>query len=99
MGKRQITWTKNAARQFESAIKYIRNDSHQHAESVKTRILEKVHQLSDATLVHRKDPFKKNNDGSFRYFEILKYRIVYYIKQNEVFIIRLRHTSMEPKKY
>ena len=56
-------------------------------------------ELSDDTIVHRKDPYKKNNDGNYLYFEILKYRIVYYTTPKEVFIIRIRHTRMEPKQY
>lgn len=77
----------------------IRQDSPQNADIVKERILDKVGELADDKVVHRKDPYKKNNDGNYLYFEILKYRIVYYAERDEVFIIRLRHTSMEPKKY
>jgi plasmid stabilization system protein ParE len=99
MAKRKITWTKNATRQFKAAIKFIREDSEQNAEKVKETILDKINGLSDDRFVHRQDPYKRNNDGKYLYFEILRYRIVYYAEANEVFIIRVRHTSMEPKKY
>lgn len=99
MAKRKVTWTKRATRQLNAAIEYIRQDSPQNADIVKERILDKVGELADDKVVHRKDPYKKNNDGNYLYFEILKYRIVYYAERDEVFIIRLRHTSMEPKKY
>lgn len=99
MAKRKVTWTKRATRQFNAAIEYIRQDSPQNADSVKERVLNKVSELADDKVVHRKDPYKKNNDGNYLYFEILKYRIVYYAGPKEVFIIRFRHTSMEPKKY
>jgi plasmid stabilization system protein ParE len=66
---------------------------------VKETILDKINGLSDDRIVHRLDPYKKNNDGNYLYFEVLRYRIVYYRTDAEVFIIRLRHTSMEPKKY
>jgi plasmid stabilization system protein ParE len=99
MEGRKITWTKLATRQFKAAIKFIRKESEQNADKVKATILEKVNNLSDDRLVHRKDPYKKNNDGNFLYFEILRYRIVYYVEPKEIFIIRIRHTSMEPKKY
>jgi len=97
--RRKITWTKQATKQLSEAIKFIRKDSDQNAEKVKTAILGKVVELEDDRLVHRQDPYKKNNDGNFRYFEVLRYRIVYYSKPSEVFIIRIRHTSMEPKRY
>jgi plasmid stabilization system protein ParE len=99
MSKRKVTWAKRASRQFNAAIEYIRQGSEQNADSVKERILAKINELADDKTVHRKDPFKKNNDGNYLYFEILKYRIVYYAGPKEVFIIRIRHTGMEPKQY
>ena len=99
MSKRKITWTKRATRQLNAAIEYIRQDSDQNADKVKAGILDKVSQLADDKKVHRKDPYKNNNDGNYLYFEILKYRVVYYAEPKEVFIIRIRHTRMEPKKY
>ncbi len=74
-------------------------ESNQNADTVKLKILNKVNGLTDDKVVHRKDPYKKNNDGNYLYFEVLKYRIVYYVNPDEVFIILLRHTSMEPKAY
>jgi plasmid stabilization system protein ParE len=99
MSKRKITWGKRATLELNAAIKYIRQDSEQNAEKVKARILNKINELSDASVVHRKDPYKKNNDGNYLYFELLRYRVMYYATPGEVFIIRIRHTKMEPKKY
>ena len=99
MPKRKIIWTKLAVRQLNAAIKFIRKSSEQNADSVKERIFAKVDELANEKVVHRKDSYKKDNDGNYLYFEILKYRIVYYRQVNEVFIIRLRHVNKEPKKY
>lgn len=66
---------------------------------LKKKILFKIAELSDDKVVHRKDPYKKNNDGKYLFFEVLKYRIVYYLEETEVFIIRIRHTKMDPKQY
>lgn len=99
MSKRKVTWAKRAIRQFNAAIEYIRQDSEQNADKVKERLLSKINELADDKKVHRKDPYKKNNDGNYLCFEILKYRVVYYAEPKEVFIIRIRHTSMEPKEY
>ncbi|MEO8961648.1 MAG: type II toxin-antitoxin system RelE/ParE family toxin [Ginsengibacter sp.] len=99
MAKRKVTWTKQATLQFNKCIEYIRQESDQNADKVKEKILDKINELSDDRLVHRKDLYKKNNDGHYLYFEILKYRIVYYAEPKEVFIIRIRHTSMEPNQY
>ena len=99
MGKRKVTWGKIAAREFNAAIKYIRKESEQNADKVKEVMLNKINGLADDRVVHRKDPYKKNNDGNFLYFEILRYRIVYYATPGEVIIIRIRHTKREPKNY
>lgn len=99
MAKRKITWTKRATRHFKAAIENIRYDSEQNADKVKEKLLDKISKLGNDKVVHRKDPYKKNNDGNYLYFEILKYRIVYYASPKEIFIIRIRHTSMEPKSY
>lgn len=99
MEKRKVTWSKQAAVEFRTAIKYIRQDSEQNADKVKERILNKINALADDSVVQRKDPYKNNNDGNYLYFELLRLRIVYYAEPKEVFIIRIRHTKMEPKKY
>ena len=99
MAKRKVTWTKRATLQFNAAIGRIRKDSEQNADKVKEKILDKINDLSDDIAVHRKDTYKKNNEGNYLYFEILKHRIAYYAESKEVFIIRIRHTSKEPKSY
>jgi plasmid stabilization system protein ParE len=97
--KRKVTWSKLATKQFNAAIKHIRKDSEQNAEKVRVTLLDKIIALEDDRWVHRQDQYKRNNDGNYLYFEILHYRLVYYATASEVFIIRIRHTSMEPKKY
>jgi plasmid stabilization system protein ParE len=97
--KRKITWTKRATHQFNELIDYVRQDSEQNADKLRKKILDKINELSDGRIVHRKDLYKKSNDGNYLFFEILKYRVVYYAEEKEVFIIRIRHTSMEPKRY
>lgn len=56
MGKRKVTWTKRATRQFNAAIEYIRQDPEQNANKVKEKILSKINELTDDKAVHRKDP-------------------------------------------
>ena len=95
MPKRKVVWTKISLRQFNAAIEYIRQDSEQNGDKVKEKMLNKINELSDTKVVHRQDPYKKNNDGNYLYFELQKYRIVYYVMPGKVVIIRIRHTSME----
>ena len=97
--KRRVIWSKTALNQFAKAIEFIREDSPQNADSVKERILAAVATLENTTVEHRKDPYRLSNDGSFYYFELLKYRISYRLTENTVLIVRLRHTSIKPKNY
>ncbi|MGB0948547.1 MAG: type II toxin-antitoxin system RelE/ParE family toxin [Marinirhabdus sp.] len=41
---------------------------------------------------------KIGNDGSYRAFEKHSYRVSYRITENEIRILRLRHTSRNPLK-
>ncbi len=70
MVNRKITWTKRATLQLNSTIEYIRKDSGQHADSVKLRILNKISEIAEGMVVHRKDPYKKTMTEIFC---ILKY--------------------------
>lgn len=45
------------------------------------------------------DRFKFDNDGSFRAFEEFKYRVAYKITEDQIRILRIRHTSREPIEY
>jgi plasmid stabilization system protein ParE len=40
-----------------------------------------------------------NNNGTYRAFEIYRYRISYLVKKEEVIVARIRHTSMKPEHY
>ena len=97
--EREISWAPKAIKQFNTAIEYIRQDSDQNADSVKEKILAKINKLSDETVTHRADEYKNNNDGRFRYFELLNYRVSYYVNADEVSIVRLRHVSKKPLYY
>jgi len=49
--------------------------------------------------IHSPDKYKQNNDGNFRVFELHRYRIAYYVGESEIRILRVRHTSREPRNY
>jgi plasmid stabilization system protein ParE len=53
-----------------------------------------IYQLAKAI-----EKYKRNNDGSFRAFELHRYRITYRIRNNEIRIIRIRHTKRTPLGY
>ncbi|MDR3712034.1 MAG: type II toxin-antitoxin system RelE/ParE family toxin [Puia sp.] len=94
-----IKWNRRAINQFDEAIAYIENDSPASGEKVKEDILLKIGALLTHPQRHKPDRYKTGNDNSFRAFKIHHYRISYRYKGNEIRIIRIRHTKMNPLKY
>lgn len=83
MAGSQIMWTRRAQQEMAALYKYISKDSPQNAHPE----------------CYNPDKHKKENDGTYRAFEIHRYRIVYRFHKNVIRVLRVRHTSMEPKKY
>jgi plasmid stabilization system protein ParE len=96
---RRISWDKKATNQLAKAISYIRERSPRAANEVKKEILQKIDELSIRPEIHPLDKYKLNNDGTYRAFEIYRYRISYLVKKEEVIVARIRHTSMKPEHY
>ena len=99
MKKRKIRWDKPALIYFSEAVRYIRKDSAQNADKVKEEILAKISKLSVRPEIHAPDKYKQNNDGNYRAFELHRYRVAYLVKEEEIIIARVRHTSQEPQSY
>jgi plasmid stabilization system protein ParE len=96
---RIIKWNKQSINQFNEAIKFIRSYSPQNAHKVKLLLLGKIEQLVNTPEIYSPDKYKINNKGDYRAFEMFRYRISYLVKEDEIIIARVRHTSMEPKQY
>ena len=94
-----IKWNRHAIEQFDHAIAFIENDSPVNAEKFKTDILYKIDRLLKNPEKYSPDKYKVNNDGSFRAFELHRYRISYRYRKDEIRIIRIRHTKMNPMNY
>lgn len=95
----EIKWNKKAIKQLDDAIKYIETDSLQNAEKVEVDILTAIGKIPQHPERYPKDKFKLNNDGSFRAFELHRFRVSYRYLKKEIRILRIRHTSMCPKPY
>jgi plasmid stabilization system protein ParE len=85
--------------QLREAYRYISLDSLKSAEKVKSKILKSIKELADQPEKYSSDKYKLNNDGSYRAFEIYKYRLSYHVSITQITVTRIRHTSMEPKPY
>jgi plasmid stabilization system protein ParE len=99
MVNRTIRWDSVALKQFGVAIKYIARDSIQNAEKVQSDILRKIEEIPKNPKMFMADKYKVNNNGLYRAFELHHFRITYYIASEKIRILRIRHTSREPKTY
>ena len=95
----KITFSYAATQNFEAAVRFIRSDSPKNAEKFAVEILKKIEELSSDPARYPPDKFKRNNDGSYRAFEIHHYRVAYRISPSEIRVIRFRHTSLEPSDH
>ena len=92
-------WTKRSQQHMKHAFDYISKDSIKNAVKVLEDIVAAVNKAILNPEFYAPDKYKQDNDGSYRAFEKHRYRIAYRFNNNVIRVIRVRHTSMEPKKY
>jgi plasmid stabilization system protein ParE len=90
----KVSWARVAKLQLIAACNYIKKDSPANAVKVRRKIIAATRSLETFPEKHAADIFNKNNDWSFRAFEIFSYMISYKIEEAVVTIRRVRHTSM-----
>ncbi|MEY2828422.1 MAG: hypothetical protein RIQ33_280 [Bacteroidota bacterium] len=95
----EIIWSKSATNQLYQVFLFIKEDSPQNAKKVVHEIIAAADELVNFPERHPKDKFKRNNKGDYRALELHSIRIVYRITKTKIKILRLRHTSREPKIY
>lgn len=96
---REVLWDIEARAFFKKSIAYIKKDSELNAEKVKKAILKSASDLKQNPEKHAPDQYRTNNDSRYRAFEIYNFRIAYFIGDDHIRIVRMRHTKMEPKPY
>ncbi len=96
---KEVRWPLAVQKQLEEAYQYILLDSLLNAEKVKNNILLSTRKLASNPEMYPPDKYRKNNDGTFRAYELYHYRIAYQILEKEIIIVRVRHTRMKPKRY
>jgi plasmid stabilization system protein ParE len=74
---KEVVWTAPAQKQLEKAYKYILERSYQNAEKVKEDILASTRKLAEQPEAHPPDNYRRDNNGSFRAYELHHFRIAY----------------------
>lgn len=95
----KIKWDKQAWIQLVSAYEHIKEDSEQNAKKVRADIIRKIKEIPNHPSKYRADKYKNDNDGSYKYFEIYRYRIAFRVTEKIVKIMRIRSTHQEPLEY
>jgi plasmid stabilization system protein ParE len=98
-GKLTVVIDNEAKESLREAYEYIRQDSLQNAEKVKTAILSSIKEIIKNPERHAPDKYRNDKDTAYRAYEIYKYRISYHISATEIRVIRIRHTKMLPLEY
>lgn len=99
MVKYKLVWTKRSQQHMLALYRYIGEDSPQNAHKVVNDIIVAAEKAIINPRFYNADKYKINNDGSYRAFEKHRYRIVYRFEKNIIRVLRVKHTSMEPKTY
>ena len=99
--EKTIVWTETSLNQLETIYFYILESSKSVsiADKVIQNIMDAVSILNKNSEIYETDEMKYSKDDNFRAFEIYKYRISYKITSNNIYILRVRHTSRNPKLY
>jgi plasmid stabilization system protein ParE len=96
---KRIVWDKEAILQLQEAYEYLKEHSLRFANRIRKTLKIKIQELSKHPEIYNLDRYKINNDGTIRAFEVYSYRVTYKVKESEIIIARIRHSSREPIEY
>ncbi|MGC4037510.1 MAG: type II toxin-antitoxin system RelE/ParE family toxin [Chitinophagaceae bacterium] len=99
MVRNKLVWTRRSQQHMSALYRYISKDSPLNASKVVNDIVAAAEKAIANPQHYNADKYKIDNDGSYGAFEKHRYRIVYRYQKNVIRVLRIRHTSMEPKQY
>jgi len=95
-----VKWSRPALNQLDKALDFIIQEGFwSYAIELEESIISRIDNLVDNYTTYPADKYKKDNDGTYRAFEVYEYRVSYRVKKSQIKIIRIRHTSRKPLKY
>ena len=95
----KIEWTLMAKEDLRVVLEFYKSKSQHGYNLVKDAILAAVMDASKSPEIFKADNLKKDNDGTVRVFTVYHTRVAYQITPDGIQILRLRHTSREPREY
>lgn len=95
----EILWNATSKKQLKEIYQYIQKESSIKAKKVVNKIIESIEALEINPERFGLDKFKLNNDGTYRYIEVFRFRIAFRIYGDTIRILRIRSTDQEPLNY
>lgn len=95
---KKVVWDKVVVSDLEDIFEYLKVKPKASSKIVPT-LVKLSSELSNNFEIYSLDRFKIKNDGSYRAFEKYHYRVSYRVLPNQIRILRIRHTSRNPKEY
>jgi plasmid stabilization system protein ParE len=99
MVKKKVIWDELARVALRAACNHIKEDSRKQAEKVMHEIMAAAKRLAEHPEMHPPDKYRTDKDVRFRAFEKYNYRISYFIAEDAIRVLRLRHVKQEPRDY
>jgi plasmid stabilization system protein ParE len=89
-----VIWTARARADLKAIHDYIARDSRENAKRVVQEIRRKADQLAEPPRVGRTVP--EINDPQLREISVFSWRIIYHLREGNVFIVTLVHKRRQP---
>ncbi|MEC4005761.1 type II toxin-antitoxin system RelE/ParE family toxin [Flavobacterium sp. SUN052] len=99
--EKEIIWTQTSQNQLEDVYFYLLEEtkSFEIADKVIDALIISVEILKSNWETYEIDEMRIPTDSNYRAFEKFNYRISYKIDLEKIYIIRVRHTSRNPKQF
>lgn len=99
--EKEIIWTETSQNQLEKIYFYLLEETKSFAiaDKVVDSLASAVEILKTSWEIYETDEMRMPVDEDYRAFEKFSYRISYKIDSEKIYILRIRHTSRNPKFY
>jgi plasmid stabilization system protein ParE len=99
--EKEIIWTETSQNQLEKIYFYLLEETKSFAiaDKVVDSLISAVEILKNSWEIYETDEMRIPVDENYRAFEKFSYRISYKIDSEKIYILRIRHTSRNPKFY
>lgn len=96
--KREVVWTHKAQQALDRLYTYLYDEtSPQQAWKIRQQIVNTAKSLSRQAEIYQLDEYYLDNPGNIRRFFRVNYRVVYQVRESQVVVLNIYHTSQNPE--